>query len=654
MVNACIAIGIEATAGQGLGKLPGAVNGATAMAEWAKAAGYATELVIDRGEGDSSTPVDAIRVRDALMRLLPAADDGVDRGGPAEPPQRLIVYFAGHGMQSAADGELWLLSDSYNDQMAIGVARLQSLLQGYLTGERPGQITIISDACRSPMIAEWNISMTPAGVIPRGPYDPNNFQQVDIDQFLAVPPRSSAFMVRATEGSPARCIFTSVLLEALHGVGAGCFDQDDVTSDSLAAYLRTNVSPRARQFGVEMNPRVFACFISPDDIYVSRRQLGGMSLPPLDPWPGGGGGLSGQGADTESIFNSIGDSQGTVRGGTHIASTNTGAGAAGAEPTAEAAFDQRELSQIAAEHEAAMAKEVAQQARAKDLLAVARRGDRVTHLESQAGLTLAGSAVTEIACAAGFRHEPDEKFLGSWRIWGPEMQVAGGQGTWALAFLGNGQCVATTVSGTFITDCILGDAGCQLSSMRPLWLDQQVQLHSEELLANQTFATSDADDALGWLGMLVQQPIFDPMLGVLAAYVFHCAGQQDNVRRVAAVFAERLLAVPFDIALLAGARARREEGGVLIAEMGEILRRRPRSPDQRELQSLLGAHDAFAVPVSGRFPLMRQGWFLLDIAGDDLVIPGLRPLAAELTSAPFATFGTDSAATLKQVLENAS
>ncbi len=161
-VNACLAIGIERTAGPGLGQLSGAVNGARAIAAWAKAAKtYAVELVVDQDDQGKPVTVTSEMIGEALMRLLPAANDGKDRGGPADPPRRLIVYFAGHGMQSAVDGEMWLLSNSYNDQMAVGIPKLQSLLQTYMTGAPPGQIAMISDACRSPMIDNWNLRMTP-------------------------------------------------------------------------------------------------------------------------------------------------------------------------------------------------------------------------------------------------------------------------------------------------------------------------------------------------------------------------------------------------------------------------------------------------------------------------------------------------------------
>ena len=215
MTQACIAIGIGRTTG--LDPLPGAVEGARQIARWAERKCGCKQvpcpnvrLVIDADTEGKPDPVDLAAVRKAMLELLPTPADGMDRGGPADPPSRLIVYFAGHGMRSDA-GDMWLLSDSYNSQEAIGIVQLRSMLATY----QPGQIAMISDACRSPAVQNWSMRMNPHPVVPRGDYDPANFDQVLVDEFYAVPQFASAFMIRAKDGVSAQCIFTSVLLEAL-------------------------------------------------------------------------------------------------------------------------------------------------------------------------------------------------------------------------------------------------------------------------------------------------------------------------------------------------------------------------------------------------------------------------------------------------------
>ncbi|VWX54515.1 caspase family protein [Novosphingobium sp. 9U] len=674
MVNACIAIGIERTGGPGLGKLPGAVNGARAMAAWAKAAGYQVELVTDRddvpgSEGkDTFTPVDVGRIKAALMRLLPTANDGVDRGGPAEPPQRLLVYFAGHGMQSAADGEMWLLSDSYSDQLAIGLAKLQALLQTYLTGEKPGQIAIISDACRSPMIATWNVNMTPVPVVPLGPYDPNSFDQVDIDQFLAVPPLSSAFMVRATAEAPARCIFTSVLLEALHGAGESCFEDDRVTSDSMAKYLRETVPSRARQFDVDMRPRVYPCWIDPNDVYVSREQLAKMQLSPLDPWPGTGA-TSGQGSDdaqSEALLKSFGAPSGLVRGEDRGASIGADAAAFefdAAEPPPEPEpepappspiMTDSEMAQIATEADMAAKTAEARATRAAALVQAATQTQRATHYETQCGLTVTGLQVTGVACASGYRFEADGHFPGSWRVSGPDGPLQDGQSAWALVRVPSGDSVATCVQAGSITSVCTAPEGALVASMRPLFLDPSKLLTSEDIQAHERLAVSDADDALQWLAQLEQGQVFDPMLGVLAAYVFYGAGQQEMVRRLAHVYAARLAPLPFDIALLCHAQATCGSDGTLMAQVSAVPARKPRSREQRLMAGLFAAAPQTELPVAGRVPLLRQGWFLLDRACPALVHPDLAALAPRLRPAPLTTLDPAGAEALTRILEYAA
>lgn len=660
MAKACIAIGIERTAGAGLGLLPGAVEGARAFAAWAKAAGFDVELVIDQDDAGKPLPVDVARVAKSLMRLLPAANDGVDRGGPADAPDRLIVYFAGHGMQSAADGEMWLLSDSYNDQLAIGIPQLRSMLETYL----PRQIAIISDACRSPMIAAWNVRMAPLPVIPRGPYDPSKFDQIDYDQFLAVPELSSAYMIRGKANEPARCIFTWSLLEALHGA-AEAYDRatpDSITSDSIAIYLKAKVKENARRYGVEMLPRVSPGWLDPDT-YVTRSELAAMALPPLGPWPAADGvGSQGAAGDSAAIFGSIGQAAGVTRG---EAAAPGGGGMKNGGPrritiSGPVEFEtpgpplgtlsDAESTQLVAERDAIRERMRELAARAAMLDAALSRTDRATHHETSCGLTLAGPPVTRTRSAPWLQVTPDASFAGSWRVQFAGEQTSDREG-WLLVDLADGRSVATTAIFDYTTDCIFDPSGCAVSSFRRMWLGPSVRLESEDVMALGKLPNLGADVALDWIVQLTRRDNFDILLGVLAAYLLHSAGQIDNVRRLAAIFQTRKIPLPFDIALLARVPVTAGPDGRLIADVPAIDTCKLRATRTGERKALFGSVDPVTIPVAGRYPLLRQGWFLLDPAPPGLVAAGLAELAALLEpAAPFATFTSAGADALAQAM----
>ena len=260
--KACLAIGISDA--PPLDYLPGAVNGARAIADWAVKAGYETKLLVD-----DKKPVGVETVKEALQQLLPVGTK----------TDRLLLYFAGHGLARDAAEDLWLLSEWHQEQDAVAVGGLKRKL------ERFGieQIAIISDACRSLPADADTADLTSDNVLGRGPYDPN---LPLVDMLKASSKFRAAFMIPGATPEEDRCIFTGVIEEALWGHQASAFsDRDNVrciTSGSLAKYLRAAVPAKAEFYKVELRPDIISGFLEPDDVYVSAALA---EAPPPKPWP---------------------------------------------------------------------------------------------------------------------------------------------------------------------------------------------------------------------------------------------------------------------------------------------------------------------------------------------------------------------------------
>ena len=91
MKSVAVAIGI-AHAGS-LPELPGAVNGAKEFCDWAKQQGYDVHLVSDE------------TAQATVEKLKTSPSKSIIDEGETE---RLVIYFAGHGIQPSVNTAYWL------------------------------------------------------------------------------------------------------------------------------------------------------------------------------------------------------------------------------------------------------------------------------------------------------------------------------------------------------------------------------------------------------------------------------------------------------------------------------------------------------------------------------------------------------------------
>jgi hypothetical protein len=646
-MNACLAIGIEKTAGGE--DLPGAVNGARQMAAWAEKSGYQTEVVTD----ENDIPVDIARVRDALLKLLPSPRDGSDHGGPTNPPDRLIVYFAGHGLQ-ADTSALWLLSDSQNSQEAIGISPFQDLIASYGVP----QVAIIADACRSPTVRDWNVRITPHQVLPLGPY--NMLEQiVDVDLFQAVPQYQQAYMLRSRDDAPARCIFTGVLMEALHGAAETAFSKDRVTSDSLVIYLRKEVEPRAAKYKVPMKPQVRASWLDETNVYLERARLVELAFPPLDPWPdltapapaptpAAQGAPVGMGIPDppQAAPPTIDLTAPSIAGAFAKIAKNAGDMFRGGSKRSPAIVSAPAEEAI----DAATQRKKRRSAREEKLDAAFARKSRLTHFESECGVTLTGADFASLAAGAG-RAERDTAMEGGFRLWDLPMNVPILGSTWTLAELGDGRFVGGLAIRGFLTDHVIDGSGSLATNLRRVGTGHGYRIQSEAAIKELLRGDLSAEDALQQAAGVRNAKHEDPVLGVIAAYLYHAAGEVDSIRRMAAFYHSHQQPVPYDIALLARVPALRV-GDTLIARIPAVRKREPVTPLEKKFRALFSASEAVDVPVAGRFPIMRGGWSILGAREDDLVAGGLGELSSELKAAPFTTLSAAGGQRVLAIMED--
>ena len=247
------------------GKSKGAENGAKAFGAWAKILGIPTEILTDEEH-----PVSIDEVKSAFGRLF--------AGRPAI--SRLLVYFAGHGLARDAAEDLWLLSQWRTTGRAVAVGGLNRRIARYAVA----QLTIVSDACRSPAAGADSADLVADPVLDLGPFDP---RIPLLEMWRASSPFHAAYMVRGSKPEDDRCIFSGLLNEALSGAHEVAFEAPDrvrITNFSLAKFLVGEVPLRAGDYGVKLEPHIATGFWPPENVYLESRPA---TPPALAPWPKG-------------------------------------------------------------------------------------------------------------------------------------------------------------------------------------------------------------------------------------------------------------------------------------------------------------------------------------------------------------------------------
>lgn len=593
-----------------LDPLPGAITASHDVLAWAKAAGFETPPAIT---DDGGNAVNVARLNAALMPIVGDAADAIDH---------LIIHFAGHGIAADAEDQFLLLTNwrSKPDE-AIRLSRFMRLLQYY----QPGRVSLFIDACRSRPPKEAD-DLNGSGILDRPDDEPVEFLE---DRFRAVVNATESYMIKDLKGGPARCVFTTVLLKALSGGYPEAIVPRDggqvVTSACIYNAVNVHLPQEAARYRLRQTPSLKPSFVAPNDVYT--RLPIAFAAPELPP-----------------------------------PAVQEGELAARRE-----IFEHFRLDSNLAQAEVVPPVELLAQTIRENY-----RGEEIpTHFETGVGLAVNGEQVRgQPAISPSATIELDRTFgRGSWwRIAfadsesGPPASIAIElwDGSWLCAVAIPQLVVSISVGrrdrlGSPIPQ-LAPVVGATSVIYRPLlgWLPEHERSSAagaaEDIISRLRAGALTGDEALSVATRIRGNKHTDPMLGVVAAYLYDAAGDRDNIRRIAWFYAMKREPIPFDVALLADLKGRRHRGQLRVT-VPAVAERAAQTAVEAEQQDYFCATTEVAdVLVAGGFPWLRQGWALLDTVRLP-VCPDIIPLAKSTLPLPFTTLNAEAGRVLAGLIQ---
>jgi hypothetical protein len=480
-----------------LPELPGAAAGAAEFAQWARTAGFVVREFTD-ADGE---PVRASRIFDAISAEVEKMD-----------VERLVVYFAGHGVSKGTSVDYWLLSQApANPNEVIDVA------SSVRNARRCGvpHVVVIGDACRT--MADTNHMGVGGYVL----FADNQATDADLDQFFgAVSGDPSYELATDDEKLSAYGIFSECLMRALRGevpaateVVEGGAAPRAVTSWALRDYLLNEVPVRAGRRGLKQRPDCIPGSRWPPNVLAWVTGAGAVSA-----GRGRGGGGGGGGRRTRGILGDPSDALDLAP-----------------EPGSESFLPRPALED---EDIRAAASELA-----------AHQGR--DHFESGSGLTIVGATPKSVAVTGGDYGLFEES--GLWHVTGP------GPATSAVIDLGDGRYVATALLPQFLGTVHVGSSGVDLVTYRGA---PGTRYAGDDVETTEALALMGAAFRAGFHDLAIDEAVSigdtfrhdkhrNPTYGVIAAYAYDRAGRADEIRDMIGYFLEAEQTVPYDLPLLA-------------------------------------------------------------------------------------------------------
>jgi hypothetical protein len=587
-----VAVAIGVGDAKRLPYLGGAVNGARAFHDWASTLGYESKLITDEDQ-----PVTVARLRSELESMLKSE---------GRPVHRLLLYFAGHGLIREAEEGLWLLSDWNDELRAVAIEVLKRRL--YMHDIQ--QIAIFADCCRSLPADIDAADLCPDPVLGRGPIPTQ--RQPAIDKFIAAQDGSATFMVPGATPAEDRCLFSGVLMEGLWGKKRDAFSMirpDKVTSQSLGAYLQTEVPRIAESYKRKLIPAVNYSFPEGDDIYLDRSQTAQLTPPSFPDWPSPAAlPAMGRGEEAVETVGSV-DSRGAESGAT-----------------------------LSGRKYKALAEKLRQQ-------------PRPDAFETGAGFAVKGGSIRGL-------WKPADVFAESygqanwWRV-GQKHGYSLMRSVPVLIEFEDGIFAATTALPGFIATLLRDKRGISALIYRPVHSPPESGEVSEMAIAQMESGSLRADAATDLAVSLRHLKHREPVLGVISAYLYDSIGDVDSIRRMAFYYAQERQPIPYDVALLAQLQGENRDG-VLWARVPAVEERDPITKAERLNEWAYLATPETIGEVGGLWPWMRQGWGFLDDpsdVGSTLILSGLIELRSHLAPGRFTTFDALGGSRLAEILD---
>ncbi|NCR40063.1 MAG: hypothetical protein GPJ21_09400 [Microcystis aeruginosa W13-11] len=261
--KAMIIIAVSKYAGA-YASLPGAITSARRLREWAEQAdedcNYKVLYLADHDDDDVYKKIDVQLVREKVTEFV--NNNFIDR---------LVVYFAGHGIVRSAGDQFWLLTNAANDQRE-GI-NVEAFRRGLLkcnigNADFAGQLCIIGDACRNTGRDAIEFYGDPILTSTA-----NMNRRIQLDRFLSTGLGDYSFQINQIGSQSAYCLFSEVTLSALRGEVKEAIDTEDhrfkpvVTNHKLAEYLEKEVRSRAAAIGEDMEPDLLTGIRPPHNFY---------------------------------------------------------------------------------------------------------------------------------------------------------------------------------------------------------------------------------------------------------------------------------------------------------------------------------------------------------------------------------------------------
>uniref|UniRef100_B8HUT5 Peptidase C14 caspase domain-containing protein n=1 Tax=Cyanothece sp. (strain PCC 7425 / ATCC 29141) TaxID=395961 RepID=B8HUT5_CYAP4 len=603
-----IAIGVHNA--KGMQVLEGVLKGIDDLTSWARNSGYDTIAIDDRAE-----KVSIDRIRNCLTpneRGEPSPAMLLDR-------PRIVVYFCGHGIHAPAD-QYWILSAGANQPgERISAVGFREVLATY----GPKQISFISDACRSPMVVIGQGS----AVVDAYEAEVKSPQK---DIFYSSADGTASFAMPVKDGKPAYCIFSEALLKALSVPDPRGDNLDSlylelgrrvVTSQSLANYLETHVPEIALlEAGKIQTPLCETGFRPQKNDYVEFAEGISKSLSLIEISP------SLPEINQRDFINY------------------------------KMALSQQELqlnriNRSRSKWRAPFVEAV------QDYIQSSGSWSR----NSQFGPCLVVSNRLPELVGQDPHIMPE-----IWQRWGWDNERMGYWFWEANGFLNtaNSNVVIVNVEDLYSPVILFRDLWCAMTfkevlaqndnaiggvdllawggkySHRPSRAEQlsRGELHSTEALKGLSEGTLNSDDIRLFTRTMRLMKHVDPMLGIVAAYLYNRIGDIDNIRRMCYYYGYYNQDVPFDIAMLAGVTLEYNKEQRYFAI---------NVPEVREVPAAERAENApeftwentpsVNVNVAGVTPVLRVGWQHIRNSKHRIHRQCLE-LVDHLTEAPIATF----------------
>lgn len=636
---ASLAIGISTA--DPLPYMRGAINGATEFHHWATSAGYESEFLTDAPDKPVTIPILRQKLEEMLTRNSATM--------PGEPIYRFLLYFAGHGVIRDAGKSLWLLSDWSREGKAVDVEQLKKRIGRYGVS----QISVFADACKKFPANIDTGELDEDSVLgwggARSVYPPY------IDSFDAVQDGYPALMVPGLSEEEDRCLFSGVLMEGLWGAPSALssFVSGKVTSHSLSEFLRAEVPKRAASYNRKLFPNTMPMFPPDAAVYFCDVQPPPMP-PPMRPWPDPAQ-IAGATqpapapaprppAAKPGFAGVVDDVLGAIT--SPFASFTTFTSPAVSVSDILEALRRKQSAPEPPEPPRAPEPdpgEVLQQRIAAQ--------DVPTHFETGSGFAVEGGEIRAVWTLpgrfAGTAGRPDW-----WRITDSSSGWVQRPGA-ALIELASDQILALTVLPDFIASVVCNERGAQAVLYREVYTDKSMGGLAARAITEMESGSLRADSIADLTVELRQSKHADPTLGVISAYLYDSIGDLDSIRRMAWYYIQHAQGIPYDIALLAQAPARRNANGLLEIDIPAVPQRLPRTEKEKQFSWTCTATPSATGIVAGLWPWMRQGWGYLDDPTDveaGLIDPAIAALRSQLTSARFTTFNAQGGGQLATYL----